>query len=136
MDLGGSLWRIIKGTGIWLYRWLRVFIYWLGRFSGRSSIRFRLWFLRGKQKKSLAKLGERVYQLHQEGQTEWSEDAMVKEVLETVDTGGEKGEKLQGLSQELDEQYRENVQRLRAKPSSDSEEVETQDREETEDPGR
>ena len=132
MDLGGSLWRIVKGTGIWLYCWLRVLIYWLGRLSGKSSIRFRLRLLGGKQKKSLAKLGEQVYELYQKGQTVWSEDVTVKEVLETLDERDEKREKLLTLLQELDDQFRENVQRLRAKPLSDSEKVETQSSKETE----
>jgi hypothetical protein len=103
---------------MWLYCWLRTLLYWLGKLAVNSTVRFRRWLLKGRNKRYVLKLGQRMYELNQEDQRGWPEDAIVKEIFAALEESGRKDQELKSRLQERDNRYRENVQRLREKASS------------------
>jgi hypothetical protein len=114
MALGGSL---LHRSLMWLYCWLRTLVYWLGKLAGNSVVRLRRWFLKGRNKRYVLRLGQRMYELYQKDQRDWSEDARVKEIFAALEESGRKAQELKSRLQERDDRYRENVQRLRQKAS-------------------
>ena len=114
MGLKGSL---LHRSVLWLYCWLRTLVYWLGKVSGNSSVRLHRWFLKGKNKRYVLKLGQRMYELYQEEQRDWPEDARVKEIVVTLEESGRKAQELKSRLQERDDRYRANVQSFKQKAS-------------------
>lgn len=114
MGLKGSL---LHRSLLWLYCWLRTLVYWLGKVSGNSSVRLHRWFLKGKNKRYVLKLGQRMYELYQEEQRDWPEDARVKEIVATLEESGRKAQELKSRLQERDDRYRANVQSFKQKAS-------------------
>jgi len=114
MALGGNL---LHRSLMWLYCWLRTLVYWLGKVSGNSSVRLHRWWVKGRNKRYVLKLGQRMYELYQEEQRDWPEDTRVKEIVATLEESGRKAQDLQSRLQERDERYRANVQRFRQKAS-------------------
>lgn len=108
---------------MWLYYWLRTFVYWLGKLAGNSIIRLRRWLLKGRNKKYVLKLGQRIYELYQEDQQDWPEDTRVKEVFATLEESGRKAQELKSRLLERDDRYKENVQRMRDKASAPPKEI-------------
>lgn len=113
MALGAGVWRVVEGSGRWLYCGLRIFLYWIGKVAGNSAIRFRRWLHQRGQKKSLVKLGEAVYQLHLGGKTGWSDDARGKEIIQKLEDYHLKSGNLLVRLQEREQRYREQVKRIR-----------------------
>jgi hypothetical protein len=99
----------------WLRVWLRTSLYWFSNLTLGASIRFRRWLLKIREKKSMMKMGRRIHQLHQEGQSDWSEDSNVMAILQVLEEKNRKKEELQARLQERKERYREKVQKLKAK---------------------
>lgn len=114
MGLNGSL---LHRSLLWLYCWLRTLVYWLGKVSGNSSVRLHRWFLKGRNKRYVLKLGQRMYELYQEEQRDWPEDARVKEIVATLEESGRKAQELKSRLQERDDRYRANVQSFKQKAS-------------------
>ena len=102
---------------LWLYCWLRTLVYWLGKVSGNSSVRLHRWLLKGRNKRYVLKLGQRMYELYQEEQRDWPEDARVKEIVATLEESGRKAQELKSRLQERDDRYRANVQSFKQKAS-------------------
>lgn len=115
MAMAGSL---FNKFWLWLRVWLRTSLYWFSNLALGASIRFRRWRLKIREKKSMMKMGRRIHQLHQEGQSDWSEDSMVKAILQVLEEKSRKKEALQIRMQERKDRYREKVQKLREKASS------------------
>ena len=118
MDLGGSVWRVLKGFGMWLYCWLRIVLYWLAKVAGNSWIGFRSWLKKSGEKKAFLKLGRAVYQLHLDGKTDWSDDSRVKEFIQEQENCDRQMVELKGRLQEREERYREQVKRIKEAKSS------------------
>lgn len=114
MGLKGSL---LHRSLLWLYCWLRTLVYWLGKVSGNSSVRLHRWLLKGRNKRYVLKLGQRMYELYQEEQRDWPEDARVKEIVATLEESGRKAQELKSRLQERDDRYRANVQSFKQKAS-------------------
>ena len=120
MALRGSL---LHRSLMWLYCWLRTFVYWLGKLAGNSIIRLRRWLLKGRNKRHWLKLGQRIYELYQEDQQDWPGDTRVKEVFATLEESGRKAQELKSRLLERDDRYKENVQRMRDKGSAPPKEI-------------
>lgn len=118
MALGAGVWRVVEGFGRWLYCGLRIFLYWIAKVGGNSAIRFRRWLHQRGQKKSLAKLGEAVYQLHLGGKTGWSDDVRGKEIIQELEDYHLKSGNLEMRLQEREQRYREQVKSIREAQSS------------------
>jgi len=118
MDLGGSVWRAVKGFGMWLYCWLRIILYWVAKVAGNSWIRFRRWLQGGGRRKSSLKLGRAVYQIHLEGKTNWSDDSRARECIQELEDCDRKRGDLEGRLQEREERFRERVKRIKEAKSS------------------
>jgi nitrate reductase assembly molybdenum cofactor insertion protein NarJ len=58
-----------------------------------------------------------MYELYQEEQRDWPEDARVKEIVATLEESGRKAQELKSRLQERDDRYRANVQSFRQKAS-------------------
>jgi hypothetical protein len=100
---------------LWLRVWLRTSLYWFSNLTLDAGIRFRRWLLKVTEKKSMMKMGRRIHELHQEGQTDWSEDSKVKAILQVFEEKSRKKEELRVRLQERKDRYREKVQKLKAK---------------------
>jgi hypothetical protein len=110
--------NLLRKSWLWLYCWLLASVYWLSNLALGGSIRFRRRLLKGKEKKSMLKMGRRIHELHQDGQNDWSGDSKVKEILQVLEQGNRKQEELKSLSQKNKDRFREKVQKLREKASS------------------
>ena len=113
MALRESVWRVVKGAGMWLYYRVRISLYWIAKVSGNSTIIFRRWLKKGGQKKYLVKLGQAVHELHLEGRTNWSDDIRVKESIQALEDGDRKRTNLKARLQEREVRYQEKVKRFR-----------------------
>jgi len=113
MALRGSVWRVVKGSGMWLYCWLRIFVHWLVKVGGNRAIRFRRWLHKSSRKKSMVKLGEAVYQLHLGGKTDWFNDVRAKEIIQELEDSDRKRDNWEKRLQERAEHYRKQVKRLK-----------------------
>jgi len=118
MALGAGVWRVVEGSGRWLYCGLRIFLYWIAKIGGNSAIRFRRWLHQRGQKKSLVKLGEAVYQLHLGGKTGWSDDVRGKEIIQELEDYHIKSGNLEVRLQERERRYREQVKSIGEAQSS------------------
>jgi hypothetical protein len=116
MAMAGNL---LNKFWLWLRIWLRVSLYWFSNLTLGASIRLRRWLLKVREKKSMMKMGRRIYELHQEGQSDWSEDSQVKAILQVLEEKSRKKEELRTRMQERKDRYREKVQKLRAKESKE-----------------
>ena len=115
MAIAGTL---LNKFWLWLRIWLRVSLYWFSNLTLGVSIRLRRWLLKVREKKSMMKMGRRIHELHQEGQSDWSEDSQVKAILQVLEEKSRKKEELRTRMQERKDRYREKVQKLREKTSS------------------
>ena len=107
----------LRGTWMWLYSRLRIFLYWIGKVVGNATVRFRRCLIRGKQQKTVARLGQQIYELHQKDQTGWYEEARVQEILQELKNRGRKIGELESRMQDLENRYRDRARRLRAAAS-------------------
>ena len=107
--------KLLRKSWLWLYGWLRRLVYWINKVVGSSGIRFRLWLLKGKGKKSLLRLGRRIQELHQEGQSDWTEDSEVKDILKLLEESSGKREELESRLEERVNRYKENIHRIKDK---------------------
>ena len=107
--------NLLNKFWLWFRIWLRASLYWLSNLTLAASIRLRRWLLKVREKKSMMKMGRRIYELHQEGQGEWSEDSNVKAILQVLEENNQKKGELQARLQERKDRYREKVQTLKAK---------------------
>ncbi len=113
MALGAGVWRVVEGSGRWLYCGLRILLYWLAKVGGNSAIRFRRWLYQRGHKKSLVKLGEAVYQLHLGGKTGWSDDVRGKEIIQELEGYHLRTGNLEVRLQEREQRYRSHVKSIR-----------------------
>ncbi len=113
MALRESVWRVVKGAGMWLYCRLRLSLYWIAKVSGNCTIIFRRWLKKGGRKKYLVKLGQAVHALHLEGRTNWSDDIRVKESIQALEDGDRKTTNLNARLREREVRYQEQVKRFR-----------------------
>ena len=123
MAMAGNL---LNKFWLWLRIWLRVSLYWFSNLTLGASIRLRRWLLKVSEKKSMMKMGRRIYELHQEGQSDWSEDSEIKAILQVLEEKSRKKEELRTRRQERKDRYREKVQKLREKASSQSKGTESE----------
>ncbi len=97
MALGESAWRVVEGSGTWLYCWQRILLSWIAKMGRSSVVRFRLWLRNRGQKKSLLKLGQAVHQVHLGGRTDWSDDSQANKILQELVAGDRKRDDLKAL---------------------------------------
>jgi hypothetical protein len=116
MAIAGNL---LNKFWLWLRIWLRVSLYWFSNLTLAASIRLRRWLLKVREKKSILKMGRRVFELHQKGQNDWSEDSEIKAILQVLEEKSRKKEELRTRMQERKGRYREKVQKLRVKESKE-----------------
>jgi len=115
MAMAGNL---LRKSWLWLYCWLRASVYWFSNLAMGGSIRFRRRLLKVREKKSMLKMGRRIHELHQDGQNDWSGDSKVKEILHGLAESSGKKEELKTLLQKREDRFREKVQKLKEKASS------------------
>ena len=118
MALGQSAWRVVKGSGMWLYCWLRILLSWFAKMGGNRVVRFRLWLWNRGQKKSLLKLGQAVHQVRLEGRSDWSDDSQANTILQELEAGDRKRDELEALLQAKEKRYRGRVKHFREAKSS------------------
>jgi hypothetical protein len=110
--------NLLSKSWLWLYCWLRASGYWFSKVATGGSIRFRHRLLKVREKKSMLKMGRRIHELHQDGQNDWSGDSKVKEILQVLEERRQMKEDLKSRLQGSKDRYREKVQKLRDKASS------------------
>jgi small-conductance mechanosensitive channel len=71
--------------------------------------------LKVREKKSLVKIGRRIQELHQSGESDWPGDSKVKEIIQELEDSSRKREELKSLLQERKDRFREKVQKLKEK---------------------
>ena len=108
---------MLRRIGMWTYCYLRIFLYWLGKLSRSSTIGFRRWLSKGKERRTLANLGRQIHKLYQVGQEDWSKDIQVQEVLQALESRQRQAEEVQARRRELDDRFREQARRLKAEAS-------------------
>jgi hypothetical protein len=112
MAMAGNLFH---KAWLWLYCWFRTSFYWSNKVAKGGSIRFRLRLLKGREKKSILKIGRRIYELHEDDQNDWSADSKVKEILQVLERNSRKKEELQSRLQDTADRYKEKVRKLKDK---------------------
>jgi hypothetical protein len=103
----------------WLYCWLRASLYWFRKVATAGGIRFRRRLVNISENKLMSKMGRRIYELHQDGQNDWSGDSKVKEILQVLEENSRKKEELKSRLQEREDRYREKVQKLKDKENKE-----------------
>jgi hypothetical protein len=111
MGNGGPLWRELVSLGGLIYRWLLTFLYWLYKVSGKLLLMLYGLRLAMGRRRHLTLLGSHVYGLHRKGAGDWPVQEDVRALLNRLDAADRKRKDLEDLSWELDEQYRERVER-------------------------
>jgi hypothetical protein len=112
MSLGGTLWRGLASLGGLIYRWVLTFLYWLYKVSGKFLLGlYRLRVAMGRRRR-LTLLGSHVHGFHRKGAGNWPEQEEVRKLLTHIDAGDRKRKDLESLSWELDDQYRERLDRV------------------------
>lgn len=116
MGLGGTLWREFASLGGLIYRWLLTFFFWSYKVSGKILLALYRWWVAMGRRNRLTLLGGRIYSFHRKGMSEWSERQEVRELLTLIETADRKRNDLEGLSRELENQYRERVDKVWKQP--------------------
>ena len=111
----GTTGNLLNKSWLRLHFWLRASLSWFSSLAMASTIRFRRRLLTSREKKSMVKMGRRIYELYKDGQNHWSEDSTVKEILQVLDESSQKKEELKARLQERKERHRDKVQKLREK---------------------
>jgi hypothetical protein len=112
MGLGGTLWREFISLGGLIYRWVLTFLYWLYKVSGKLLLAIYLWGVTLGRRRRLTVLGGHIYGFHKKGVRDWPEQEEVRALLTRIETADRRRKDLESLSWELDEQYRERVDRV------------------------
>jgi hypothetical protein len=112
MSLGGTLWRGLASLGGLIYRWVLTFLCWLYKVSGKSLLGLSRLRVAMDQRRRLTLLGSHVHGFHRKGAGDWPEQEEVRKLLTHIDAGDRKRKDLESLSWELDEQYRERVNKV------------------------
>ncbi len=116
MGLGGTLWRELVSLGDLLYRWLLTLFFWVYKVSGKIALALYRWWMAMRRRSRFALLGAHVYRFHRKGMTDWAGRQEVRELLTLIEGADRKWKDLASLSQELDLQYRERVDRVWKRP--------------------
>jgi hypothetical protein len=112
MSLGGTLWRELVSLGGLVYRWLLTLLCWLYKVSGKLLLAVYRWWVAMSRRRRLTVLGAHIYLFHRKGVSDWPERKEVRDLLALIEAADRKRKDLEGLSSELDEQYRERVDKV------------------------
>jgi hypothetical protein len=116
MGLGGTLWREIISLGGLLYRWLLTLFFWAYKVSGKIALALYRWWVAMGRRNRLTLLGAHVYGFHRKGMTDWAGRQEVLTLLTLLEGADRKRKDLASLSQELDLEYRERLDRVWRQP--------------------
>jgi hypothetical protein len=111
MGTRGPLWRELVSLGGLIYRWVLTFLYWLYKVSGKLLLALYGVRLAMGRRRHFTLLGSHVYGFHRKGAGNWPVQDDVRALLNRLDAADRKRKDLEDLSWELDEQYRERVER-------------------------
>jgi len=112
MSLGGTLWQELVSLGGLVYRWLLTLLCWLYKVSGKLLLAVYRWWVAMTQRRRLTLLGNHIYAFHRKGISNWPERQEVRDILALIEAADRKRKDLENLSWELDEQYRERVDKV------------------------
>jgi len=112
MGLGGTLWRELVSLGRLIYRWVLTLLFWLYKVSGQILLAIYRWWVSMSRRRRLTLLGGHIYGFHRKGVGDWPERQEVRELLTLIETSDTKRRDLESLAWELDEQYRERVNKM------------------------
>jgi hypothetical protein len=116
MGLGGRLWREVVSVGGLMYRCLLTLFSWVYRVSGKIVLAiYRGWMGMGRRNR-FTRLGLHVYGFHRKGMTDWAGRQEVRELLTLIEGADRKRQDLASLSEELDLQYQERLDKIWKKP--------------------
>ena len=107
--------NMLHKSWLWLYSLLRSSFYWLSKVAMGGGTRIRRRLLKVREKKSLLKMGRRIQELHQTGESDWPGDSKVKEIIQELEDSSRKREELKSRLQERQDRFREKVQKLKEK---------------------
>jgi len=116
--------NLLHKSWLWLYSLFRTSVYWLSKVAMGGGTRLRRRLLKVREKKSLLKMGRRIYELHQGDHNDWPGDSKVKEIIVVLEENSRKREELKSRLQEREDRFREKVQKLREKGSKTESETE------------
>jgi len=109
---------LLRKSWLWLYCLLCTSVYWLSKVAMSTGVRLRRRVLKLREKKALLKMGKRIQELHQSGQNDWAGDSKVKEILQVLEDASRKREELKSRLRKREDRFKEKVQKLREKGSS------------------
>ena len=116
MGLGGTLWRELVSLGGLLYRWLLTLFFWVYKVSGKVMLAVYRWWVTMGRRNRLTLLGAHIYGFHRKGMNDWAGRHEVRELLTLIEGADRKRKDLASLSQELDLQYRERIDKVWKQP--------------------
>jgi hypothetical protein len=116
MGLGGTLWRELVSLGGLLYRWLLTLFFWVYKVSGKVMLAVYRWWVAMGRRNRLTLLGVHIYGFHRKGMNDWAGRHEVRELLTLIEGADRKRKDLASLSQELDLQYRERIDKVWKQP--------------------
>jgi len=116
MGLGGTLWRELVSLGGLLYRWLLTLFFWVYKVSGKVMLAAYRWWVTMGRRNRLTLLGAHIYGFHRKGMNDWAGRHEIRELLTLIEGADRKRKDLASLSQELDLQYRERIDKVWKQP--------------------
>ncbi|MBP1726104.1 MAG: hypothetical protein H6Q51_1402 [Deltaproteobacteria bacterium] len=116
MGLGGTLWRELVSLGGLLYRWLLTLFFWVYKVSGKVMLAVYRWWVTMGRRNRLTLLGAHIYGFHRKGMNDWAGRHEIRELLTLIEGADRKRKDLASLSQELDLQYRERIDKVWKQP--------------------
>ena len=116
MGLGGTLWRELVSLGGLLYRWLLTLFFWVYKVSGTVMLAVYRWWVAMGRRNRLTLLGAHIYGFHRKGMNDWAGRHEIRELLTLIEGADRKRKDLASLSQELDLQYRERIDKVWKQP--------------------
>jgi hypothetical protein len=116
MGLGGTLWPELVSLGGLLYRWLLTLFFWLYKVSGKVMLAVYRWWVAMGRRNRLTLLGAHIYGFHRKGMNDWAGRQEVRELFTLIEGADRKRMDLASLSQELDLQYRERIDKVWKQP--------------------
>lgn len=116
MGLGGTLWRELGSLAGLLYRWLLTLFFWVYKVSGKVMLAVYRWWVAMGRRNRLTLLGAHIYRFHRKGMNDWAGRHEVRELLTLIEGADRKRKDLASLSQELDLQYRERIDKVWKQP--------------------
>jgi hypothetical protein len=116
MGVGGTLWRELISLGGLVYRWLLTLFFWVYKVSGQSVLAISRWWVAMGRRHRLTLLGACIYGFHRKGTTDWAERQEVRELFALIEGADRKRKDFASLSQELDLQYRERLDKVWKQP--------------------